>query len=208
MIELARAVADALVPPRCAGCGAAGAWLCTACRAALDARQVRAGTMPIRAAGAYQGPLRDAIATFKYRGERGLAKELGGLVADRLAAALALGERVDAVVPVPLHPRRAAQRGYDQAALLAAEVARRTALPLLPALHRIRPTSPQVDLDRRARANNLAGAFVGEAGSLRGLYVALVDDVATTGATCSAAASALRACGARHVGAYVVALDE
>jgi predicted amidophosphoribosyltransferase len=109
---------------------------------------------------------------------------------------------------VPLHRSRAAVRGYDQAALLAQAAAGNTGLPLRPALHRIRTGRPQVELDRIARAANLRGAFVAEASSLRGLRVALVDDVATTGATLMDAAAAARAAGARAVCAYVVAVEE
>lgn len=212
MKELARglavATASALVPPRCAGCDAPGSWLCPGCRHALEPKALRAGRLRIHAAGAYEGPLRLAIQRCKYRDERTLTDELGDLVAALLAADLALGARIDAVVPVPLHPDRVRARGYDQAALLATRVARRTALPLVPALHRIRHTRPQVDLDRVERARNVDGAFVSEAGSISGLRVAVVDDVTTTGATCQAAAAAARAAGARDVRAYVVAVDE
>jgi len=203
-----RALADALVPPRCAGCDAPGSWLCVACRDSVEARTVRAGTLPIRAGGAYEGPLRRAIHRCKYRDERGLSAELGDLLAALVAEDLALGVTIDAVVPVPLHRSRVRARGYDQTALLAARVAYRVALPLVPALHRIRPTRPQVELDRAQRARNVEGAFVAEARSLRGLRVALVDDVTTTGATLTAAAKAARSAGARAVRAYVVAVDE
>ncbi len=201
------AVAAALVPPSCAGCDAPGAWLCDGCRAECEPRQADAG-IPVRAAGVYEGPLRRAIQRCKYRDERALTAELGDLAGARLAADLARGVRVDAVVPVPLHPERVRGRGYDQASLLAAAVARRAHLPLVPALRRIRHTRPQVDLDRAERGRNVDGAFVGEAGSLRGLRVALVDDVMTTGSTLLAAARAARAAGARSVRAYVVAIDE
>ena len=72
----------------------------------------------------------------------------------------------------------------------------------------MRAGTPQVELDRAARAKNVRGAFVSEAGSLTGLRVALVDDVATTGATLAAATGAIRAAGARDVRAFVIALDE
>jgi len=129
-------------------------------------------------------------------------------VALELARDLARGVTIDAVLPVPLHRSRVAARGYDQALLLAHAVAANSGLPLRPALHRIRGGSPQVELDRVARAANIRGAFVAEASSLRGLRVALVDDVATTGATLMDAAAAARAAGARMVRAYVVATEE
>jgi ComF family protein len=212
MRELARAVADAgaaaLVPPRCAGCDAPGSWLCLECRDAPEPVSAAVGPLHIRAAGAYEGGLRRAIQRCKYQGERALADDLGGLVAAVVARDLALGARIDAVVPVPLHRERVRSRGYDQAALLATAVGLRTGLPVIATIHRIRQTRPQVELDRTDRARNVEGAFVAEAGSLRGSRVALVDDVATTGATLRAAARSARAAGARDVRAYVIAIDE
>jgi ComF family protein len=204
----ALATLAALVPARCAGCDRPGAWLCQPCRDGFEPLSVRSGSLEIRAAGAHAGPLRHAIHRFKYREERALSSELGGLVADLLVADLARGERCDAIVPVPLHRDRARARGYDQTALLAEAVAARSGLLVVPAIRRIRHARPQVELDRVERARNVDGAFVGCAGSLAGLRVALIDDVATTGATCAAAARAIRASGARGVRAYVVAVDE
>jgi len=211
-MELARAAAAAtaaaLVPPRCAGCDAPGTWLCAACRHSLEPHAFTSGALRIRAAGAYEGPLRLAIQRCKYRDERALTAELGDLVAALVAADVASGAPLDAVVPAPIHRERLRARGYDQATLLAARVADRTGTPLVPALRRIRHTRPQVDLDRAARARNVDGAFVAAAGALRGLRVAIVDDVTTTGATLRAAAAAARSAGAREVRAYVVAVDE
>jgi len=206
-MELALGVRDVLLAPRCAGCGAPGSWFCVACRTQCDP-VTHEGRVSIRAAGAHAGPLRAAIHRLKYGGEPGLAADLGALVALQLARDIARGLLVDAVVPVPLHRARAATRGYDQAALLARAVAAHAGLPLRIALHRIRASRPQVELDRAARAANVRGAFVAGAGSLRGLRVALVDDVATTGATLMDAAAAARAAGARTVRAYVVAAEE
>lgn len=202
------ASAAALLPPRCAGCGAPGAWLCLTCRDTVEPLAARIPRPATQAAGAYAGPLRSAIHRYKYRDERGLAEELGELLAGVVASDLARGIRVDAVVPVPLHPARLGARGYDQVALLARAVALGAGLPLRAALHRIRHVRPQVELDRAARAHNVDGAFVSVAGSLSGLRVALIDDVVTTGATLGAAAAAARAGGACHVRAYVLAADE
>jgi ComF family protein len=196
-------VIDVLLAPRCAGCDRPGEWLCVECRDLCD--PVRRGRL--RAAGAYGGPLARAIRRFKYQGERGLAAELGALVAACVAADLARGLVLDVVVPAVLHEQRARDRGYDQARLLAAVVAEHCGLPLRAPIRRIRGSRPQVELDRTARAANVQGAFVAEAGALRGLRAALID-VATTGATLAAAAGALRAAGAREVRMYVLALDE
>ncbi len=83
-----------------------------------------------------------------------------------------------------------------------------TGLPLRPAIHRLRSGPAQATLGQLERRENVKGAFAGIAGSLRGLYVGLIDDVATTGATLLDAAAAARACGAREVRAYVVAFEE
>lgn len=195
---------DVLLAPRCAGCDRPGEWLCVECRDLCD--PVRRGRL--RAAGSYGGALARAVQRFKYQGERGLATELGALVAALVAADMARGILIDVVVPAVLHAARARDRGYDQAALLAAAVASACGLPLRAPLRRVRASRPQIELGRAARAENVRGAFIAEAGSLRGSRVALIDDVATTGATLAAAAGALRAAGARGVRAYVIALDE
>ena len=114
------------------------------------------------------------------------------------------------MVPVPLHPARLAERGYNQAALLAGGAAAELGCPLhARALARTRHTPQQARLSRSERLDNVIGAFrvrsVSEAAALRGRAVVLVDDVATTGATLSACAAALRAGGAASVTALVIA---
>ena len=202
------ALRDVLVPPRCAGCGGAGSWYCVGCRDGSDPITRTIGALTLTASGAHEGPLRDAIHRLKYGNEPGLASELGVLIAARVAADLAIGVRMDAIVPVRLHPARERERGYDQARALAAAVAAATGVPLRPALHRLRTGPAQATLGQHERQANVRGAFAGVAGSLRGLRVALIDDVATTGATLLDAAAAARACGARGVRAYVVAFEE
>lgn len=199
---------DVLVPPRCAGCGLSGSWFCFDCRDASDPITRRLGALALLAAGAHEGPLRDAIHRLKYGNEPGLAAELGALVAARVAADLARGVRLDALVPVRLHPRRERERGYDQARALVSVASRVTGVPVRAAVHRLRSGPAQATLGQRARQDNVRGAFAGVAGALRGLAVGLIDDVATTGATLLDAAAAARACGARDVRAYVVAFEE
>ena len=201
------AVRDVLLAPRCAGCGEPGAWFCLVCRDSCEPVS-HPGPISVRAAGAHEGPLRTAIHRLKYGNEPALAGDLGALVARELARDLATGLVSDVIVPVPLHRARALARGYDQASLLAEALGRRTGLPVRAALRRIRHGTPQVELDRIARAKNVRAAFVAEAASLRGLRVAFVDDVTTTGATLRDAASAARAAGARSISAYVVAVEE
>jgi predicted amidophosphoribosyltransferase len=201
-------IRDVLVPPRCAGCGGPESWYCAACRDTSDPIVRRLGALVLTAAGAHEGPLRDAIHRLKYGNEPGLAAELGALVARSVAADLAAGVWLDALVPVRLHPRRERERGYDQARSLAAVASSITGVPLRATIHRLRSGPAQATLGQVERQANVRGAFVGVAGALRGLHVGLVDDVATTGATLLDAAAAARACGARAVRAYVVAFEE
>jgi len=114
---------------------------------------------------------------------------------------------VDGIVPVPLHPARLAERGFNQAELLAAPCASHWGLPLLTrTLVRARATRPQTELDGAARRDNVAGAFrVSRPADVAGRRLLLVDDVLTTGATVAAAARVLRQHGAREVGVLVLA---
>lgn len=208
MVEILHGARDMLLPARCSGCRTPGSWFCSDCRDGCEPERLGiTKSLTVIGSGVFEGPLREAIHRFKYGDERSLAHELGALVAARLAADVATGELLEVVCPIPLHSSRAAERGYDQALLLAEFVASACGLPLVNALRRIKASAPQVKLDRAARQANIHGAFVGSAGSLRGLRVALVDDVATTGATIRDAAAAARACGARSVRAYVIAVD-
>lgn len=202
------AIRDVLVPPRCAGCRGPESWYCVACRDTSDPIVHRSGALVISAVGAHEGPLREAIHRLKYGNEPGLAAELGALVAQRIAADLAIGVRLDALVPVRLHPRRERERGYDQTRALATVAASMAGLPLRAAIHRLRSGPAQATLGQLERRTNVRGAFAGVAGALRGLHVGLIDDVATTGATLLDASAAARACGARGVRAYVVAFEE
>jgi ComF family protein len=218
---------DWLLPPRCGGCGALGAWLCAACRGRIrrleeplcprcgreleDFRRgcgcrarLRAVTR-IRSAAAYEGPLERALHRFKYEGWRALAPALAALLVERWPAPIEVTDPA-LVLAVPLHRRRLRERGYNQSLLLATEVRRRWALPAGPdRLVRLRDTPPQVGLDRPSRRQNVAGAFDWRGGDLAGRQVLLVDDVATTGSTLEACGRALKAAGAGRIEAVTVA---
>jgi len=122
-------------------------------------------------------------------------------VGHRLGRAMDVEADVDLVVPVPLHPKRLAERGYNQAALLAAPVAKRLRVPLAPrAVDRIRDTPRQMELAQSQRIANVAGAFSCKIhGLVAGRRILLVDDVTTTGATLASCAEALRQGGAARV---------
>jgi predicted amidophosphoribosyltransferase len=117
------------------------------------------------------------------------------------------------VVPVPVHAHRERQRGYDQAALIAAVAATQLGLPLARALERGRATVAQFELGRDQRAANVAGAFrprsrdPAAARQVAGRWVLLVDDVVTTGATLAACGEALERMGAIAVSAVAVARE-
>lgn len=176
---------------------------CAACRAAPPPYAWA------RAVAAYRDGMRAAILALKFGPRPAVARPLATLLGEAGARLLPAppAECVDALVPVPLHPTRAAERGFNQAELLAAPCARRWGLPLLGrALVRTRPTVPQTDLDPEARRANVAGAFaVRRPAVVAGLRLLLVDDVLTTGATVAAAARALQSGGAAAVGVLVLA---
>ena len=157
----------------------------------------------LRSAVAYEGPVEPAVHRFKYEGWRRLAGPLAGLVAERLAVE---GLSARWVVAVPLHPMRERQRGFNQAELLAVELRKRLVLGAPPGvLVRTRATPPQVGHDRKRRFENVLGAFTWRGGALEGESILLIDDVATTGATLDACASALREAGSGPVTGVSVA---
>jgi len=158
------------------------------------------------ALGLYQGSLRDALLQLKYRNGRRLAPLLGAMLSLRLRGEL--GEELpEAVTYVPMHRRRRRERGYDQACLLAREVADHLGLPCLDILERRKPTRPQAGLSLRERRANVRGCLdVREALEVPE-SILLVDDILTTGATMSACAAALKRRGARRVIACVAARD-
>ena len=126
-------------------------------------------------------------------------------MADRLITCLDQQKwTIDAILPVPLHAEREADRGYNQAELLGRNLARSTQIRLEPEwLRRIRNTSQQASLASAERQRNVEGAFEASRDA-QGLAVLLVDDVVTTGATLSACAAALRLAGANSVYAIAV----
>jgi ComF family protein len=153
-----------------------------------------------RAIGAYDGALRSIVHALKYEGRRSLARPLGALMCQRGADVL---HAAACAIPVPLHPSRRRQRGFNQAA----DLARHVGLPVVPALRRIRATATQTSLPAARRNRNVRDAFaVGRwDGSLRRATVVLIDDVSTTGATLEACARVLKEAGVAEVRALTAA---
>ncbi len=186
---------------RCAAAwpgGPAGAsFLCLHCAAEAEDPIER-----IDAWGEYRDGLERVIAAFKFRGHDFLDAPLARLLAARWDSWSDV--EFEAVVPVPMHPRKVRARGYNQAELLARRFARSAGMEFLGGLRKRRDTEAQSTLHREARAANVRRAYVAEP-EVAGRKILLVDDVCTTGATLRACARALRAAGAERVAALTVA---
>ena len=200
-------VGELVAPTRCVACEervVPRVLFCAACGSSvMPASESGGGHFSVFE---YGGAVATAIARFKYAGRSDLAGRFSAIMATACVRSL-VTPAVDLVVPVPLHSRRLVERGFDQAALLAAPVARRLGLPHAPrALERTRATPPQASLDRAARSANVADAFACSSPRIVARRrVLLVDDVRTTGATLSACAEALLAAGADGVSTLVLA---
>ena len=222
------AILNLVFPPHCVACGRGGDWLCPQCIAGIEylkpplcascGQPLPRGILchacasrpleisGIRAVAYLTGAMREAIHHFKYKGARVLAPYFGDLLAETWRRA---PWRASVVVPVPLHPRRLRQRGYNQSALLARELGGRVDLPVVEGcLLRLRPTRPQVGLGAEERIRNVQDAFGCSDARMADTDILLVDDVCTTGATLEACTRALLASGVRSVWALTLAREK
>jgi ComF family protein len=231
----ARAALDAVVPPTCpacreqvatphalcARCWSKLAWIdrpwCESCGLPFEYATGLSGT-PVcaaclarpplcaksRAALRYDADSRGLVLAFKHADRTQNAPAFAAWMARAGADTLA---GADLLVPVPLHWTRLVRRRFNQAALLARALSKRSGIPVAPdLLARVRMTRTQGDLTRAQRRRNVRGAFqVRATAPLRGKTVVLIDDVMTTGATFEACARALRRAGAREVRALALA---
>ena len=153
----------------------------------------------VSAAFAYAWPLAPLIHHYKYAGNLSLARLLARALLARVDGA------VDLLVPMPLAPERLRSRGFNQALEIARVVTRLTGIRLAAmACRRVRDSTPQALLPWNERAKNIRGAFVCDA-DLRGMRVAVIDDVMTTGATLNELARNLRQAGAIEIQGWMVA---
>lgn len=149
----------------------------------------------------YSFPIDALIKAYKY--EKNLS--LTPLFAEALSARVANQPRPDLIMPMPLHKKRLAERGFNQALEIAKPVAAQLALPLVyHACTRIKDTAAQFSLPVKERSTNMKNAFRCDM-DLRGAHISVVDDVMTTGASVNALAATLYAQGAGEVSAWVVA---
>jgi competence protein ComFC len=180
-------------PPICIKCGKSiqGAGRCLSCRANVPPYQA------LRSWAVYEGPLRNAILRLKYAGDITLGELLARPIIQLLHK---LEWEVELVTPVPLGVARQAQRGYNQAALLAFPLALSSKLAYRSqALAKVREIRTQVGLSLAERFENVVGAFQANSKIVSEKTILIVDDVATSGATMQACASALLDAGARQV---------
>lgn len=160
-----------------------------------------------RSCGVYGGTLKDIILLFKYRKYAPLGRPLARFAAAALGSEPGLWAGADLLVPVPLHPSRRRERGFNQSRLLARELARLNGLDVLDGgLAKVRNAPAQAGLRAAERERNVVGAYVVKRPArLRGRTVILVDDVTTTGATLRECARVLMAAGAKEVRAITLA---
>lgn len=207
-------LADAVFPPRCMACGAVlsekGRPFCIPCFSQIkfirsplcdycgrpfpegeekdhlcgDCLVSAPAFLAARALGQYERALMDVIHRFKYGGKVSLGERLGTMMAEYAYPSFLISD-YSLVMPVPLHPRRLRQRGFNQALILAREISRRFSLDLdFSSLRRSVFTAPQVGLGRDMRELNIKGAFsVAAPARIKGAKILLVDDVYTTGST-------------------------
>ena len=158
--------------------------------------------------GPYDGPLRELVHLLKYEQVHPAAAVLGGMLAQAIAKLQLTGSVL--VIPVPLHPAKRRQRGFNQSELITRAALKNKNLQqmeLAPGLlNRVRPTISQIGLTRPQRVENLRGAFkVAHLKRIKGREVLLLDDVMTSGTTVSECARVLRRAGAEKVWVATVA---
>ena len=193
-------------PPYCPRCGLpepfgdGAGYLCGQCLQEKRYFEVH------RSSGLYEGALKEAIHTFKYKGVFPLVRLFGDLLQPTLQT-LSREYSFDVMIPVPLHFRRLRERGFNQALLLVKELSKRIVIPYEGrVLKKIKDTPVQISLKKRERRKNLIGVFqVKDSKAIIGKSVVLVDDVYTTGTTVNECSRALLKAGAERVAVLTVA---
>jgi ComF family protein len=181
-------------------------WLCHTCESLIQpltetVKAPKAGFFSVNhAAFVYDGILRDIIRDIKFRNKKNHARALGRLWADVLAPDGF--NPVAGLVPVPLHPKKYRERGFNQAGEMAKELSKKFSIPIKNVLIRIIDTLPQVGLHPLRRIENVAGAFELSPNNdytVEGKSFILIDDIYTTGASLNECARILVENGAKEV---------
>ncbi len=225
---IAKNFVNLLYPLHCAGCKKpldplSDSGVCTSCEAKIRSNPepycIKCGrAMPIpgdtcdeckktrlyfsaaRSACLYEGVLKELIHHFKYRGKIALSKIFSRRMADFLRSNAYIIDGIDLVTPVPMRKAQVMDRDFNHANVLAANIAKASGIRFADTLEKHRATRRQNELSREERLSNLTGAFMVKRGVLlSGLRLLLVDDVMTTGSTCSVCAKALLDAGCAEV---------
>jgi len=229
-----QSILDFLFPPRCFGCDkdieqgiicnkcftqitTSALGVCSVCGLPKSSDEecshplIHSGIKPnvltrIRALGKYTTPYIGLVHNFKYQNKKKIARVLG-LALSNLITSDPILSRADYIIPIPLHPARLRERGFNQSLLLAQEAAFSSGITLQDCLIRTKNTPSQTQLDYDSRAKNIRGAYQLKTRldfSLKDKRVVLVDDVITTGATLTEAAKTLVENGVTEVYGVVV----
>ena len=226
--QIQQILLDLIYPPSCACCGEPGAYLCDDCVGTIEyfrtprcikcdlplpknsstmlcgrcERQPMPYLHGIRRLGPHKGSLRQAIHAFKYEKHQELAQRLGWLLVEGWRERARF--QIDGLLPIPLHPAREQERGFNQSECLAQVMSEHLTTPLCSdILTRTRNTTSQVGLSASERQQNMQGAFVASS-QAAGKRWLLVDDVCTTGSTLIACAHALHKQGAQAIWAITL----
>ena len=229
--------ADILFPPECPACGTVlitseGHSFCSGCRSSMNfitsplcttcglpfteagganhlCEDCILSSPPFfmaRALGKYEETLLDAIHLFKYHGKISVGEALGRMMARASYDSLVVGD-YSLIMPVPLHPKRLRERGFNQSLVLARQISKMFSIPLdFITLKRKIRTEAQVNLSRERRAANVRGAFeVTNGNGIEGKKILLIDDVYTTGSTAKECSKILTQNGAEEVAVLTLA---
>ncbi len=160
-----------------------------------------------RSASKYEGKVKDIILLFKYHHYKVLGKELARFAYQVLKEEEELWRKVDALIPVPLHPRKRRKRGFNQALVIAEELEKIKGIQVAQGtLLKIKNVPAQTSLDAEDREKNVIGVFrVAQDDQIKGKRLLLIDDVYTTGATVRECSRVLKKAGAKEVKAITLA---
>lgn len=190
---------DLVFPPRCEVCKERSAEaLCPACFEQIRFMKPQLG---VYSASVYEGVIKTSLHRFKFQKRKNLAEPLGILLVKYLSQTLNFNmKEIEGIIPVPLHPKRLRERGYNQVELLARVISKYFERPVISVLERIKNTHPQFDLPREGRRENIKGAFrVADHRPVYNRRLLLLDDIYTTGSTMTECCKTLKIAGAKQV---------
>jgi competence protein ComFC len=215
---------DILFPKFCIGCGRKGKYICERCNIFTSEvepiyfQQEKYGLDSLISIWEYEGLMKKAIHQIKYQGVTDIIKELVSLINIEIESNSGLRP---VITYVPMYKKREKKRGFNQAKIIAQEIAKKTNCQVVSLLKKIKDTKPQMELKQKERLENIKGCFelslkevrppqnlhssFQEVGPLKNLSVLLVDDVYTTGATMRECAKVLKKAGVKKVIGFVLA---